>query len=278
MPYHRPDTLDDALMFLADPGAVVLAGGTDLYPGLRDGPPPSTMVDLSGVASLRGITQTPEGWTIGATTTWTDLVQADLPPLFDGLKQAARAVGSVQIQNTGTVAGNLCNASPAADGVPALMTLDAIVEMAGPGGRRRLPLSDFLLGPRHTALPPGDIVTAIHIPQASGCGAFAKLGARKYLVISIAMVAAVLETEAGRVTSARVSVGACSPVALRLSSLETALTGAQIGEVGAIVGAGDLARLTPIDDVRASAGYRADAVRTLITRTILQAMETAHVA
>lgn len=277
MTLHRPKTLEDALSFLAG-GGVVLAGGTDVYPGLRDAAPPGRMIDVTGIAGLRGIARDGDAWRIGAATTWTDVIKADLPPLFDGLKLAAREVGSVQIQNAGTLAGNLCNASPAADGVPALLTLEAEVEVTGPDGRRHMPLAGFIKGPRRVDLRPGELVTAIRIPNADGQGAFLKLGARKYLVISIAMVAAVVETDGGRVSRAAVSVGACSPVACRLPSLEAALIGCRAEEISGIVAAADLPGITPIDDVRATAGYRLDAVRTLVTRTLLQAMEAPHVA
>lgn len=256
----------------------MLSGGTDLYPALRDGPAPDGMVDVTGIAAMKGIAREGTGWRFGAATTWTEVLRADLPPAFDGLRLAAREVGSVQIQNTGTVAGNLCNASPAADGVPALLTLGASVEVRGAGGTRRLPLQAFICGPRDTALRPGELVTALHLPEVRGQGAFLKLGARRYLVISIAMVAARVALEEGRIAEAAVAVGACSPVALRLTGLETALTGAQPGEIAAHVAQADLSALTPIDDVRASAAYRGDAVRALIARTLTMATESTHVA
>ncbi|ETA50281.1 FAD binding domain-containing protein [Ponticoccus alexandrii] len=277
MSLHRPATVEDALLLLSQ-GGRVLAGGTDLYPALRDGPVPDGMVDVTGVAAMKGIARDGTGWRIGAATTWTEVLRADLPPAFDGLRLAAREVGSVQIQNTGTVAGNLCNASPAADGVPALLTLGASVEMQGAGGTRRLPLQAFIRGPRQTALQPGELVTALHLPEVRGQGAFLKLGARRYLVISIAMVAARVALEAGRIAEAAVAVGACSPVALRLTGLEAALTDAQPGEIAAHVAQADLSVLTPIDDVRASAAYRGDAVRALIARTLTMATESTHVA
>lgn len=277
MTLHRPKTLEDALSLLAG-GGVVLAGGTDVYPGLRDAAPPRRMIDVTGIAGLRGIAPDDGAWRIGAATTWTDVIRADLPPAFDGLKLAAREVGSVQIQNAGTIAGNLCNASPAADGVPALLAMDAEVEVTGPDGLRRVPLAAFIKGPRCIDLQPGELVTAIRIPRASGQGGFLKLGARKYLVISIAMVAVVVETDGGCVSRAAVAVGACSPVARRLPLLEAALIGRKPDEIAGLVAGSEMPGITPIDDVRATAGYRSDAVRTLVARTLVQAMEAAHVA
>src|ERR1700704_3379693 len=133
--YLRPDGLSEALAALRRP-LVVLAGGTDFYPARVGRAIDEDVLDITAIASLRGISAGAEGWRLGATTTWSELLDADLPPLFDGLKQAAREVGGRQIQNAGTLAGNLCNASPAADGVPCLLALDADIEIAGPAGRR----------------------------------------------------------------------------------------------------------------------------------------------
>ncbi|WP_225030064.1 FAD binding domain-containing protein, partial [Xinfangfangia pollutisoli] len=224
MGFHQAQTLDHALA-LAGQGARILAGGTDLYPGTGarlTGP----VVDIAGLSDLRGITRSQGLW-IGACTPWTQIAEADLPPACAALQQAARKVGGRQIQNAGTIGGNLCNASPAADGVPPLLVLEAQVEIAGPQGLRRLALADFLLAPRRVVLQQGEILTAIHLPQAalSGRSAFEKLGARAYLVISIAMVAVRLETTADRITAAAVAVGACGPVARRLPAVEAALCG-----------------------------------------------------
>ena len=151
---------------------------------------------------------------------------APLPGGFDALKAAAREVGSVQIQNRGTVAGNLCNASPAADSVPPLLALDAGVELTSPRGARLMPLADFILGNRR---PSGadEILTAILVPRTiDGPSAFLKLGARRYLVISIAMVAAALERDGdGAIAEARIAVGSCSAVAQRLPAARARLIG-----------------------------------------------------
>ena len=204
-----------ALTALARPHTV-LAGGTDFYPARVGRAIDEDVLDISGIAALRGISADAAGWRLGATTTWSELFEADLPPLFDGLKQAAREVGGRQIQNAGTLAGNLCNASPAADGVPCLLALDAEVELAGPG-RPRAPAARDSSSPamRRTALGARraggrDPCPA---PATQARSAFLKLGARRYLVISIAMAAATLEIADGRVAAARIAVGACSPVA-----------------------------------------------------------------
>jgi CO/xanthine dehydrogenase FAD-binding subunit len=269
--YFRPARLKDAFEALASRPLTILAGGTDHFPSRVGRIPQEDILDLTAVAELRGIRKTAGGWRIGATTTWTDVLEARLPPVFDALKLAAREVGGMQIQNAGTVAGNICNASPAADGVPALLALDASVELSSGAGSRVLPLDAFLLGPRKTALKAGELVTAIQVPAplAAAHSHFAKLGARKYLVISIAMVAAVIETERNIVQAARVAVGACSPVATRLPALEGSLVGMKLnGSLGESAERAHLAPLKPIDDVRADAAYRLEAALTLVRRTL----------
>ncbi len=273
--YLRPHTLSEAMAALqAEPDLRVIAGGTDVYPSLGAASPRARLLDITGLADLRGIQAGPQGLRIGALASWTDVQRADLAPGYAALQQAGREVGSVQIQNAGTVAGNLVNASPAADGTVALMALDAMVEVAGPEGDRRVPLADFVTGVRRVALAPGELVTALHLPPAPGRSAFLKLGARKYLVISIAMVAAHVECGAdGAITRASVAVGSCSPVARRLPALEAALVGARVGELPAVVRAEMIEGLAPISDVRAGADYRADAVPVLIRRALAAAME-----
>lgn len=249
----------------------VLAGGTDFYPSRVGRAIEEDILDIGGIAALRGISVTAHGWRLGATTTWSEVIAADLPPLFDGLKQAAREVGGRQIQNAGTLAGNLCNASPAADGVPCLLTLDAEVEIASRMATRRMPLGQFISGARRTVLAPGELVISFHVPnpRRSARSAFLKLGARRYLVISIAMVAATLEITEDRIAAARIAVGACSAVAQRLPALEAALLGAPVdGYLADRIDRANLAPLAPIDDVRGSADYRRDAALVLLRRLL----------
>ena len=267
--YLRPTSLEEALAALARPWTV-LAGGTDFYPARVGRAIEDDVLDITGIAALRGISEGPAGWRLGATTTWSELIEADLPALFDGLKQAAREVGGRQIQNAGTLAGNLCNASPAADGVPPLLAMGAEVELAGRTGTRRLDLSSFIAGNRRTVLAPGELLVAIRVPRPEhpARSAFLKLGARRYLVISIAMAAATLEVAHGHVANARVAVGACSAVAQRLPGLEAALAGVPLARLAESVVPAHLAPLSPIDDVRGSAAYRRDAVVTLLRRLL----------
>jgi len=270
--FERPQSIAEAARLLASGSWAVLAGGTDLYPahvGRRIAAP---LLDITAIAGLRGIGRDGRGWTIGATTTWTDVVRADLPPLFAALKAAAREVGGVQIQNTGTVAGNLCNASPAAHGTPALLALGGRVVLQSARGERELALDEFVLGSRRTALGADELVVAIRIParSARARSACAKLGGRRYLTISISTVAVVVDVDAhGRVAEAGVAVGSCSAVAQRLPTLEARLVGvAADADLAHLLDVADLAPLTPIDDLRGSAAYRRDATATLVRRAL----------
>jgi CO/xanthine dehydrogenase FAD-binding subunit len=259
--YFRPATIEEALHRLGA-GARLLAGGTDLMVGADEAGFRGDLIDISRLADLRGISRTAGEIRIGGSTTWSEIARADLPPAFGALQAAAREVGSIQIQNRGVIAGNLCNASPAADGVPPLLALDASVELVSPRGVRRLPLARFLTGPRRTERAADEILAAVlcPTPPATLRSAFLKLGARRYLVISIVMVAVALDVEGDRVREARVVVGACSPVAMRVAAAERRLVR------GEALRAEDFAALAPIEDLRASADYRRAAALTLTRR------------
>ncbi len=270
--YLRPTELGEALAALAAGPRIVLAGGTDYYPARVDRPLEDELLDITALPGLRRIADAGDHWRIPALATWTDLIEAKLPPLFDGLKLAAREVGGVQIQNAGTLCGNLCNASPAADGTPNLLALDATVELSSRQGTRRLGVSEFVLGNRRTARRPDELVIALLVPKpkAAARSTFLKLGARRYLVISIVMVAAVVELDGdSRIAAARVAVGACSAAPQRLPALEAALAGQPLGAALAAVAAdAHLAPLSPIDDVRGTAAYRREAALLLLRRAL----------
>ena len=270
--FERPASIAHAARLLAAGRWALLAGGTDLYAAHVGKPIALPLLDLTGIAELRGIRRDERGWSIGATTTWSDVARAELPPLFAALQAAAREVGGVQIQNAGTVAGNLCNASPAADGTPALLAMRARVVLQSARGMRELAVDEFVLGNRRTARADDELVVAVRVPAWSGRArsAFAKLGGRRYLTIAVTAVAVVVDVDAaGTVRGAGVAVGSCAPAARRVPALESRLVGARVdGDLGALVAADDLAPLAPIDDVRGSAAYRIDATRTLLCRAL----------
>ena len=272
--YLRPLDLEETLAALAVKSLTVLAGGTDFYPARVGQPVEENIVDVTRIPSLRGIIETADAWRIGATTTWTDIIRAPLPDYFRALKLAAKEVGGMQIQNAGTIAGNICNASPAADGVPALMAFGAQVELCSARTTRQLPLMDFILGNRKTLRRPNELVTAIIVPKwgENTRSTFLKLGSRRYLLISIVMVAACIETDAaGVIANAAICVGACSPVAQRLSALEAKLIGQPLtSAIAERIEVSDLNKLSPIADVRSSADYRMDASLTLVKRAVME--------
>lgn len=271
--YFSPRDLADALDILADGPGQIVAGGTDVYPAMQQGKAVDYFLDVTRIDGFSAISQVDGGIRFGAGVTWSDVVRADLPPAFDALKQAALEVGSIQIQNAGTVVGNICNASPAADGVPALLALDATVEIASAArGHRSLPLAEFITGVRQTKRAADELVTGLWVPPQNPLSrsAFQKLGSRRYLVISISMVAANVSLDGkGCIAQAQVAVGACSAVAQRLSALEAALVGQTPQQVE--IADAHLAPLSPIDDVRGSAAYRLDVVRAQCQRAISKA-------
>jgi len=272
--YLRPTDLSAALRALKERQLTVLAGGTDFYPARVGQPLAEEVLDITALPGLRGVRTQAGRYRIGALTTWSEILAMPLPAVFAGIKLAAREIGGRQIQNAATIAGNLCNASPAADGVPALLALDAEVELSALDGVRCIPLAAFVLGSRRTARLADELMTAILIPRwgPNSRSTFYKLGARRYLVISIAMVAATIEPgSAGRVGRVAVAVGSCSEAARRLDGLETKLRGAPLTPALAeLVQPEDLAPLTPLSDVRATSAYRLDAVATLVRRALAE--------
>jgi CO/xanthine dehydrogenase FAD-binding subunit len=271
--FERPASVAEATQLLAAGGWSVLAGGTDVYPGHVGRPLTGPLVDITGIEALHGIRRTPSGWSIGATTTWTDLLRADLPPLFDALKLAAREVGGMQIQNVGTLGGNLCNASPAADGTPALLALDAEAVLRSSQGERSVPVADFVIGNRRTTRAADELLVALRVPPRSprARSTFLKMGGRRYLSISMTMVAVAVDLDTDNVIrNASIAVGSCSAAARRLPALERKLAGERArAALASAVDDADLEPLTPIDDLRASAAYRRDATATLLRRAIV---------
>lgn len=284
--YLRPSALGDALGALASGGPggdawVIVAGATDYYPARVGRPRTEDVLDVTAVRDLHGVTEVDGGWRLGALTTWTELVETPLPPLFDGLKAAALAVGGLQIQARGTVVGNVCNASPAADGMPNLLALDAQVELSSRAAARIVPVGSFVVGNRRTVRRADELVTGLFVPtplpETTVRSTFEKLGSRAYLVISIAMVAAIAEIGLdGVIRRLRAAAGACSEVAQRLPEIEAAFAGLPARDAAAavpdLVRPRDLDGLNPIDDVRGSAAYRREAALELVRRAVREVL------
>lgn len=278
--YHFARDARHAVALLTDlgPQARLVAGGTDLLVQLRDQPDLSpALVDVTRAPDLGAIGPTPkgDGLLLGAAATYAAILRSDLAweaaPL---LVQAVAQIGSAQIRARGTIGGNLGTATPAGDSLPALLALDARLHLLGLKGARTLPLEAFFLGVRRTALEPGELIAAVEVPRRPARrGAFAKFGLRRAQAISVVSVAAAVEEdETGRVSLARVALGAVAPTPRRAREAEEALVGARLTPE-AIAAAADAAAAAaqPIDDIRGSAAYRRELVRVL-TRRVLQAL------
>jgi len=265
---YSPQTLDDALALrAAHPEAVPLAGGTDLMVALEMGAiNPGSILNLWSVRELATISGEPDqGVRIGALVTYTDLIEDQrVQTVAPTLVEASKTVGARQIQNRGTLAGNIANASPAGDTLPVLLALDAEVEVASAArGHRRIPMSQLYVGYRALSMAADELITAVHLPPVNSADHhhFRKVGTRLAQSISKVMLGARVRVEKGVVTEARIAFGSVAATPVRVPTLEAALMGGPVDP--SVVDLLDQA-ITPIDDVRSSAQYRmAVAKRTL---------------
>jgi len=256
----EPRTLDDALAMLRDEGPLVpLAGCTDVYVTLNFGTQPATrFLNIWGLDELRGIAEMDGGMRVGALVTHTALqrsalVRERLPILVEACSQ----VGGVQIQNRGTLAGNVANASPAGDTLPVLAVAEATVVLRSAGGERRVPFNDFYTGYRASVMHPDELIVAIEIPRVDGAQWFRKVGTRAAQAISKVVMAAV------RGDRPRVALGSVAPTVVRLPGVEEALArGAPIEEAQQVL----MREVTPIDDIRSTADYRKRVAANLLAR------------
>lgn len=271
--YYRPENINDAITTLSKGELTIAAGCTDLFPKTQEDSLGRNILDISAIKSLKSITIEKEFRRIGSGVTWTDLENEKLPNCYDMLKECSLQVGSRQIQNLGTIGGNLCNASPAADGVPCLLSLDASVELISTNGKRILKLDDFIKGSRNTELKKNEILSAILIPQKTerGHSSFVKLGARKYLVISIAMVACKINLDGDIISDIAISIGSCSAVARRLGELENTLIGKNVNSdlTQDIYNFDYKNHISPINDIRGTDAYRLEVAKVLVKNSII---------
>jgi xanthine dehydrogenase small subunit len=261
-PVWNPQTLMEALALRAEhPNATVLAGGTDIMVFVEGGSLQlDEVLNLWSCDELRSIEKTSDGIRIGALNTWTDIRYDERLP--DALRECARTVGAEQIQNRGTVGGNIVNASPAGDSLPLWLALDAVLEVASVRGSRMVPASEFWTGYRTTALDADELLLAVHIGiHDTDRITYRKVGTRMAQAISKVVLGGRLQVQDGRVTHARLALGSVGPVPLRLPSVEAALIGRPIHSSAADAVAQDI---TPIDDIRSTADYR----RTVATRIV----------
>jgi CO/xanthine dehydrogenase FAD-binding subunit len=271
---HRPETLAQALEIKAEhPGAVPLAGGTDLMVAINfRHTRPDAVLDLTAVPELGEWGPDDGRVRVGAGVTYTRLIE-ELGDRLPGLAIASRTVGSPQIRNRGTVGGNLATASPAGDGLPPLYTSGAVVELASVRGTRRVPVADFVTGPKRTCIQPDELIAAFELPAASGPQQFAKVGTRNAMVIAVCSVALAIWPDQRRVAAC---VGSAGPTPLVATEAEEYIARALDWDGGAPIDDYALARFgelvgacaRPIDDVRGTARYRSHAVAVLGRRTL----------
>lgn len=280
--YHAPETIQQAIALLAgDPSARVLAGGTDLLVQMRSGRvAPSAVVDLKRIAGMCGVRADGGGFVIGAATPCTALKDhLALTAAWPGVVEAANLIGSVQVRNRATMAGNLCNASPAADAVPALIAAGATCRIAGPNGARAVAVEDISAGPGRTSLAPGEFVVEIRLPArpAGGGDAYLRLIPRTEMDIAVVGAGASLVLAAdGMCRAARIALGAVAPTPLLVDAAGAALVGTRLDDAALVrMAAAVRAACNPIDDKRGTAAYRTEMAGVLAKRVVAIARERA---
>lgn len=282
MDYQTPTTADEAAVLLSQDGAYALAGGTDLLVKLRAGAvTPRIVVDLKSVPRLRGIEHDARGWRIGAATTCAEIGEhAALAAAWPGVVEALQLIGSTQIQGRATLGGNLCNASPAADSVPALIAAGATCEVAGMNGQREVPVEQVITGPGRNALKSGEFVLGLRLPEplARAGDAYLRLIPRTEMDIAVvgAGVSLALD-EQGVCTRARVALGAVAATPLLVDAAAKALVGTPVDDAALdALGAAASAACKPIDDKRGTVAYRVKVAGVLAKRAARIAFDRAR--
>ena len=281
--FVRPEDQEGAISALAahSPNVRILAGGTDYLVELKHvSQSPGTVVDVSHLEELKGIEETEIGLRIGAAVTHTEimnhpLIEKYVPAMID----AAHTIGAVQTRNLGTLGGNLVTCVPSMDSGPTLVALDAEVTVLGKKGARRMPLTEFFVGPRKTILQSDELLVDVVIPKQNlgKPTAFYKFGLRKGQALALVNVASSLWVKDGKFADVRISLGAVAPVVIRCPNAESSLEGQEVSK-NVIEEAGCIAvtEAKPIDDFRASREYRNDLIDVLTRRTLNSAVEMAN--
>jgi aerobic carbon-monoxide dehydrogenase medium subunit len=284
MRYEAPESLEGAVALLAGAKgeARVLAGGTDLLVQLRaDMVDPELIVDIKRIRETRTVTEEKGGWRIGAAVTGAELKEHPrLKQVWPGVVEAANLIGSTQVQGRATLGGNLCNGSPAADSVPALIAAGAVATLAGPKGRRDLPVEDVMLGPRKLALTKGEIVVSFLLPPRSprAGDAYLRFIPRTEMDIAVVGAGVSLSLDGARtITAARVSLGAVAARVLLVPEAAQALIGSRLDRAAQDrLEAAARAACRPIDDKRGTIEFRIDVAAVLARRAALIALDRAR--
>jgi carbon-monoxide dehydrogenase medium subunit len=284
MRYEAPESVERAVALLAGATgeARVLAGGTDLLVQMRaDVLDPDLIVDIKKIPETRTVTEEKGGWRIGAAVTGAELKEhARLKQVWPGVVEAANLIGSTQVQGRATLGGNLCNGSPAADSVPALIAAGAVATLAGPQGKRDLPVEDVMLGPRKLALRKGEIVVSFLLPPRPPRSSDAYLRFIPRTEMDIAVVGAgvsVTIDTAGVITAARVSLGAVAARVLLVPEAAAAIIGSRLDRPAQDrLEAAARAACRPIDDKRGTTEFRIEVAGVLTRRAALIALDRAR--
>lgn len=274
--YVKPRSLEEALFLLKNRGTGTIrpyAGGTDIIPQVKTRaiPAPDVLMDLKGLPDLDFVSYDKEaGLRIGALASIRDVAESPaVKEHFPVLAQAASSIASTQVQNRGTIVGNVCNAVPSADSAPALLCLEARVVCTGGEADREIDLQDFFTGPRTTLLGPNELVREIRVPPVRGTGTYLKLSPRSRMDLAVVGVAVFVEAGNGVFKQARIGLGAAAPTPLRCREAESVLMGERARENVIREAARKASEAcSPIDDHRASAEYRRLMVEVLVNRAL----------
>jgi len=274
MQYHRPATFEDAVTLAAGAQGVTrfLAGGTDVLVQMRsDIVTPDTLIDIKAIPGTHDITRQEDGgWRIGVAVTGAEMREhAELGRDWPGLVEAMDLIGSTQVQGRATLTGNLCNASPAADSVPAMIAAGVTATITGPDGSRTAPVEEIPTGPGKTSLARGEMITALHVPPrgTGGGDAYLRFIPRTEMDIAVVGCGVNLVVEGDTITHARVTLGAVAPTAVLIHAAEDALVGRMLDEE-ALTALADLAEAScnPIDDKRGTIRFRTHVAGVLARR------------
>ena len=283
--YHAPASLAEAVAILRreGPGGRVLAGGTDLLVQMKErGTVPRYVVSLRAVADHSHVTfQTGRGLVIGSRASLTDVItNRDVRERYPIIVESAGLVGSHQIQNLGTVGGNICNASPSADTAPPLIALGAILRLHSNQGPRELPIAEFFIGPGRTALEEGELLAEIIVPdpQPHSGGSYERYTPRQEMDIAVASAASfVILAPDGTVSHAKIILGAVGPTPLHARTAEAILIGKiPSGDLIEAAASAAVSDARPISDQRGSESYRRHLINVLTRRTLNRAIESAR--
>ena len=272
--YYRPKSLTDALVAIASKDHTIVAGGTDLYAQSTAATPQHNLMDISGLPELIGFSRTSNEFRVGAATTWDAIANLKGPHCIGALVQAAGSIGSRHIQLRGTIGGNVCNASGAADGLPPLLVSRARLEIRSSTRTRFATVEEFLSAAREVRLARNELIIAVLIPSQHSrtVSLFDKIGIRRHNALSIVMAAVELSFDEREAARVGIAVGAAAPSVRRLYGLERRLEDCPDVLSQAPVRLSDLSELSPIDDIRGTARYRLFAIRSMLNRLLARTM------